>query len=101
MLRPSPSTFAGQWKVKFYTSLLDPIKLYGEIIYIRIYILQLRLPLWSSGQSSWLKIQRSRFDFQQYQIFWEVVGLERSPLRLVCTPEELLEKKNSSSGLEN
>jgi hypothetical protein len=26
-----------------------------------------RLPLWSSGQSSWLQIQRSRFD--PYQIF--------------------------------
>jgi hypothetical protein len=27
------------------------------------------LPLWYSGQSSWLQIQRSRFDFQRYQIF--------------------------------
>jgi hypothetical protein len=32
-------------------------------------------PLWSSGQSSWLQIQRSRFDSGCYQIFWEVVGL--------------------------
>jgi hypothetical protein len=27
------------------------------------------LPLWSSGQSSWLQIQRSRFDFRSYQIY--------------------------------
>jgi hypothetical protein len=33
--------------------------------------------LWSSDQSSWLQIQRSGFDFRRYQIFWEVVGLER------------------------
>jgi hypothetical protein len=36
-----------------------------------------RPPLWSSGQSSWLQIQRSGFDSRRYQIFWEVVGLER------------------------
>jgi hypothetical protein len=29
------------------------------------------------------------------------VGLERGPLNLVITPEELLEKKISGSGLEN
>jgi hypothetical protein len=40
------------------------------------------LPLWSSGRSSWLQIQRSRFNFWLYQIFWEVVGLERGPLSL-------------------
>jgi hypothetical protein len=39
-------------------------------------------PLWSSGQSSWLQIQRSGFDSRHYQIFWEVVGLERGPLSL-------------------
>jgi hypothetical protein len=49
--------------------------------------------LWSSGQSSWLQIQRSGFDFRGYQIFWEVVGLERGPLSLVSTTEELLGKK--------
>jgi hypothetical protein len=37
----------------------------------------LRPPLWSSGQSSWLRIQTSRSDSQSYQNFWEVVGLER------------------------
>jgi hypothetical protein len=28
-----------------------------------------------------------------YQIFWEVVGLERGPLSLVSTAEELLDRK--------
>jgi hypothetical protein len=60
-----------------------------------------RPPLWSSGQSSWLHIQRSRFDSRQYQTFWEVVGLERGPLSLVSTTEELLGRKSSCSGLES
>jgi hypothetical protein len=52
-----------------------------------------RPPLWSSGQSSWLQIQRSGFDSRHYQIFWEVVGLERGPLILLSTTEELLDRK--------
>jgi hypothetical protein len=47
----------------------------------------------SSGQSFWLQIQRSGFDSRHYQIFREVVGLERGQLRLVNAIEELLEKK--------
>jgi hypothetical protein len=39
--------------------------------------------------------------FQRYQIFWEVVGLDRGPLSLVSTIEELLERKSSGSGLES
>jgi hypothetical protein len=58
-------------------------------------------PLWSSGQSSCLQIQRSGFDSRRYQIFCEVVGLERGPLSLVSTIEELLERKSSGSGLES
>jgi hypothetical protein len=56
-------------------------------------------PLWSSVQSSWLQIWRSGFDSRCYQIFWEVVGLERGPLSLVSTIEELLERKSSGSCL--
>jgi hypothetical protein len=41
------------------------------------------------------------FDSRRYQIFWEVVGLERGPLSLVSTTEELLGRNNSGSGLEN
>jgi hypothetical protein len=56
--------------------------------------------LWPSGQSSWLQIQRSGFDSRRYQVFWEVVGLERDQLGLVNTTEELLVRKSSGSGLE-
>jgi hypothetical protein len=56
---------------------------------------------WSSSQSSWLQIQRSGFDSRRYHIFWEVAGPERGPLSLVSTIEELLERQNSGSGLEN
>jgi hypothetical protein len=45
-------------------------------------------------------MQRSWFDSRRYQIFWEVVGLERGPLSLVSTTEELLGRKGSGSGLE-
>jgi hypothetical protein len=55
--------------------------------------LSLGPPLWSSGQSSWLQIKRSRFYSWHYQIFWEVVGLEQGPLNLVTAIEELLERK--------
>jgi hypothetical protein len=60
-----------------------------------------RLPLWPSGQISCLQIQRSGLGSRHYQIFWEVVGLEWGPLNLVRTIGELLERKNSGSGLEN
>jgi hypothetical protein len=49
--------------------------------------------LWSSGQSSWLQIQRSGFYSRRDQSFWEVVGLERGPLSFVSTTEELLDRK--------
>jgi hypothetical protein len=54
--------------------------------------------MWSSGQSSWLQIQRSRVRFQ---IFWKVVGLEWCPLSLVSTTEKLPGRNSSSSGLED
>jgi hypothetical protein len=38
------------------------------------------------------------FESWRYQIFWEVVGLERGPLSLVRITEELLEWKSSGSG---
>jgi hypothetical protein len=66
-----------------------------------LYFMVLLPPLWSSGQSSWLQIQRSWFDSRRYQIYWEVVGLERGPLRLVSTIEEELGRKSSGSGLES
>jgi hypothetical protein len=36
-----------------------------------------------------------------HQILWEAVGLERGPLSLVSTTEDLLERKSSGSGLES
>jgi hypothetical protein len=35
------------------------------------------------------------------KIFWEVLGLERGPLSLVSTIEELHGRNSSGSGLEN
>jgi hypothetical protein len=61
---------------------------------------QVRPPLWSSGQRSWLQIQRSGFDFRRYQIFWEVLGLERGPLSLLSTTEELFGRNSSGSSLQ-
>jgi hypothetical protein len=57
------------------------------------YLLIIPKPLWTSGQSSCLQTQRSRFDSLRYQIFWEVVGLDQGPIGLVSTIEELLETK--------
>jgi hypothetical protein len=47
------------------------------------------------------KSQSSRFDSRRYQTFWELVGLERAPLSLVSTIEELLERKGSGFCLES
>jgi hypothetical protein len=44
---------------------------------------------------------RSGFDCRHYQSFWEIVGLERGPLRLVSTTEELIGRKSRGSGLES
>jgi hypothetical protein len=38
------------------------------------------------------------FDSGQYQIFWEIVGLERGPLSLVSINEELPEWRSNGSG---
>jgi hypothetical protein len=62
------------------------------------YVEESRLPLCSSGQSFWLQIQRTKFDSRRYQIFREVVGLERGPLSLRRTIEELLGRKSSGCG---
>jgi hypothetical protein len=49
-------------------------------------------PLWSSGQSSWLQI-RSSGSIPGTTKKKKVVGLERGPLSLVSTTEELLDRK--------
>jgi hypothetical protein len=66
-----------------------------------------RPPLWSSGQSCLVvrvpgyRSRGSGFDSRRYQIFWEVVGLERGPFSFVSTIEELLGRNSRGSGLEN
>jgi hypothetical protein len=61
----------------------------------------------STGQGNygWLFVMHVLFCFNidspRYQIFWEVVGLERGPLSLVSKIEELLERECKGSGLEN
>jgi hypothetical protein len=49
-------------------------------------------PLWSSGQSSWLQIRRPG-SIPGTTRKKKVVGLERGPLSLVSTTEELLDRK--------
>jgi hypothetical protein len=60
--------------------------------YIYIYIYIYRPPLWSSGQNSWLQIRRSGFYSRHYH-GKKIVGLERGPISLVSTIEELLDRK--------
>jgi hypothetical protein len=38
-------------------------------LYVGVYSQNIRPPLWSSGQSSWLQIQRSGFHSRRYNIF--------------------------------
>jgi hypothetical protein len=57
--------------------------------------------VWFSRQSFWLQVYKSRFHSRHYQIFCEVVSLERGPLGLVSTIEELIERRSSGSALEN
>jgi hypothetical protein len=55
-------------------------------------VVESRPPLWSKGQSSWLQIRWPGFDSRHYQKE-KVVGLERGPLTLMSTNEELLDRK--------
>jgi hypothetical protein len=56
-----------------------------------IYMSAERPPLWSSDQSSWLQIRRSGSIAGTTRK--QVMGLERGPLSLVSTTEELLDRK--------
>jgi hypothetical protein len=60
-------------------------------------------PIWDRLYGLVVRVPDSRsrgpgFDSQRYQIFCEVVGLERGPLSVVNIIEELLEWKSSGSG---
>jgi hypothetical protein len=67
--------------------------LYHNIIYDCLCGLVVRVPGYRS--------RGPLFHSRRYQTFWEVVSLERGPLILVGTTEELLGRKCSCSGLEN
>jgi hypothetical protein len=95
------SGFVVWWKLNFVKEWIGGMTQSGHCSTVLICKIWGWLPLWSSGQSSWLQIQRSGFDSGHYQIFWEVVGLERGPLSLMSTVEELLGRKSSGSGLES
>jgi hypothetical protein len=73
-------------------STLDPIGMssyFWEYV-IRVYILRnVILNILFSGYRS----RGPGFDSRRFQIFWEAAGLERGPLSLVRTTEELLEGK--------
>jgi hypothetical protein len=82
---------------------IDPARRLVLTFYLYVLVEVGGSPLWSSGQSSWLQIQRSGFNSRHYQIFWEVVGLVWGPLSFVSIVEELrvLERNSSGSGLES
>jgi hypothetical protein len=41
------------------------------------------------------------FDSRRYQNFWQVISLERGPLRLMSVNEELLRRNSSAFGLQS
>jgi hypothetical protein len=95
LLNPHPLSLLNLW---WYLTILIVWRHKAEIFFTTPFNWP---PLRSRYQSSWLQIQRSGFDFRSHQIFWEVVGLERGPLSLVSTIEELLKVKACGSVLEN
>jgi hypothetical protein len=56
----------------YYTDLIQSYRLFGLAVRVRGY-----------------RYRRDGFDSRRYKSFWEVVGLERRPLRLVRITEEL------------
>jgi hypothetical protein len=57
-------------KLIFRGPRLKPLLLIILTSSISVYYNQKGPLLWSSGQRSWLQIQRSGFDFRRYQIFF-------------------------------
>jgi hypothetical protein len=66
--------------------------LFCQILRLRLCVQAVRVPGYRSRGFG--------FDSRHYQILWEVVGLERSPLSLVSTIEELLGRNSSGLRLE-
>jgi hypothetical protein len=61
----------------------------------------IRPPLWSSGQSSWIEIQRSSFWFPAIPDFLRSSGSRTGSTQPRKTIVELLGRNSSGSGLEN
>jgi hypothetical protein len=86
--------------LKQQTAYGKPVRYLRTIIFLQrirglLLWVSLRRPsLWSSSQSSWVRIHRSGF------VPALPVGLERGPLSLVSTTEERLGRKSSGSGME-
>jgi hypothetical protein len=96
-------SFKGDVTPKFSivaTSLIVNIKMGSCWIYTNFHHLADRLRglvVRVPGYRSW----GPGFDSRLYQIFWDVVGLERGSLSLVKITEELFEWKSSGFGQEN
>jgi hypothetical protein len=71
-------------KIKVCKFLLDADRLCGLVVRVPTYI-----------------FRGPGFDSRRYQIFWEIVGLERGSFSLVKITEEQLEWKSSGSGQES
>jgi hypothetical protein len=79
----------GMWR-KIFLYFQDDFLLYVQFV-DHLCGLVVRVPSYRSRGSG--------FDSQRYQIFREVVGLERGPLSLVSTIEKLLGRNSSGCGL--
>jgi hypothetical protein len=51
------------------------------------------MPMWFVVRVPGYRYRGPGFDSRRYSVFGEVVGLERGPLSLVSTTEELLDRK--------
>jgi hypothetical protein len=76
----------------------DPLSIISIASTSSLNIITCICSLWSSGQSSWLQIQRSRVRFPALPDFLRVVSLEWGPLSVMIITEELPERKSSGSG---
>jgi hypothetical protein len=73
----------------------------GWSTYLKWLVYSIAINLWLDNDYASTVVDIKVKGSRRYKIFWEVVGLERGPLSLVSTNEELLEIKSSGSGLEN
>jgi hypothetical protein len=96
VVQPVDSLYIDYATARHTVDMFLPIYLPSAVKFLFIWNLHLfhnyGPPLRSSGQCSWLQIRRPGFDSRHYQKK-KVVGLERGPLSLVSTIEELLERK--------